>query len=219
MMPEGNYTISILFETVPEGVTETIVNRCREMGLYDPEKNNSAPRSSTPKEIDEEGAGNVRLRSRDIEFELSFDLKGLPGHWNGKSLMISVEARLFDYAEKNKKDLKLFVRSIEKLTKELSIIVDAAFVTSHPSLVTDEYMLGIYPEAQPIAENISNIPWLGIYNPETVEALGGVDRFMNAPAHRVEQLETGHVMVVATEDPFAVPDRELEKYLLENEGE
>ncbi|QLH80892.1 hypothetical protein [Halosimplex pelagicum] len=219
-MIEGPYMVRFLFETVSDTLVDDVITICTAHGLYDKERNEGDQKASMPDEIRKNKRGFIRLHYEDLSFKLSFDLESGGGHsWTEGSFNISTQSQVVNYTDKDDPKYRRFIEELVGLVSELASATRPTHVHAFGTQSsTNEFARGVIPQELPVAHDISNLPWLGVYNPETVDALGGIDRFTDAPAHRVERLETGHVMVVATEDPFAVPDRELEEYLLQNEN-
>lgn len=80
-------------------------------------------------------------------------------------------------------------------------------------IVTPEYCWGMLPQnhevtsqclptGRPIVEHIDTLSWISVFGPSLMEDLGGRDRVLATPAARVEEFETGHVLVVKTDEFF-----------------
>lgn len=66
---------------------------------------------------------------------------------------------------------------------------------------------------------LERIPWFGVYSTSLIDDLGGRDHVMGAPAWRVEELETGSILLIRTRAPWAHLGRDhpVDRYLLDGE--
>lgn len=82
---------------------------------------------------------------------------------------------------------------------------------------SDDHLSKVKPADWPILDHIEGVSWISVFGPSLVEDLGGRERMLEAPAARVEAFETGHVLVVKTEDFSARPrvTYTVAQYLLE----
>ncbi len=80
-----------------------------------------------------------------------------------------------------------------------------------------EHAVQYQPTERPIVEHIDSLSWVSVFGPTLVADLGGRDRVLSTPAARVEELETGHILVVKTADFFDYnfDGDAIDQYLLE----
>lgn len=61
----------------------------------------------------------------------------------------------------------------------------------------------VMPRQQPIANQIETVPWLTVLSEQLVAEFGGYDRVLETPAWRVEELDSGHVLIALMDNPVA----------------
>ncbi|PSQ28621.1 hypothetical protein BRD03_02730 [Halobacteriales archaeon QS_9_68_17] len=119
----------------------------------------------------------------------------------------------------------------EKVQKRVESITD--LVGGLAEVVEPEYVYGVLlvgmnphrglkPTGRPISENVERLPWISVLSDTIIEDFGGRKRVLDTPAWRVEELETGHVMIVKTNnpiDPTEGPSVSIDRYLLDGESE
>ena len=77
---------------------------------------------------------------------------------------------------------------------------------------------GLRPAERPISENIQRIPWILVLSEPTIDDFGGREYVLQTPAWKVEELPTGHILLVKTNNPTASTEKLTESpdsYLLD----
>lgn len=150
-----------------------------------------------------------------ITVGLTFN-RGESWDWNEPTLLVSLslERSHIDPGEEK--------RAVENRTDDLIAFIAALTKTIQPEYawgmhIPSEYETEFRPSERPITEHVDRLSWITVLAPSSVEELGGRDRVLATPADRVDELETGHVLVVKTATPFGY-DHEtdiVDRYLLE----
>ena len=112
------------------------------------------------------------------------------------------------------------VDAIVGLLLDIVELVNPAYAWSMLSIGTRPDR-GLRPMERPIIDDIARMSWLTVFSEELVEDLGGHDHVLETPAWRVETLESGHIVVIATDnptDPEYEPASAPEDHLLNREG-
>ena len=113
------------------------------------------------------------------------------------------------------------VDAIVGLLLDIVELIDPVYAWSMLSIGTRPDR-GLRPMERPIVDDISRMSWLTVFSEELVEDLGGLDHVLETPAWRVETLESGHIVVIATDNPTD-PSFELasdpEDHLLDGENQ
>ena len=92
------------------------------------------------------------------------------------------------------------VDAIVGLLLDIVELIDPVYAWSMLSIGTRPDR-GLRPMERPIVDDISRMSWLTVFSEELVEDLGGLDHVLETPAWRVETLESGHIVVIATDNP------------------
>lgn len=58
------------------------------------------------------------------------------------------------------------------------------------------------PTGEPLGEHVEDFGWLTVLSPTLVEALGGREHVLDAPAWRIDELDSGHVVLVQADHPL-----------------
>ncbi|WP_135829908.1 hypothetical protein [Halorussus halobius] len=77
---------------------------------------------------------------------------------------------------------------------------------------------GLRPVKRPISESIQRIPWILVLSEPTIDDFGGREYVLQTPAWMVEELPTGHILIVKTNnpvDPSESTESRLQSYLLD----
>lgn len=84
----------------------------------------------------------------------------------------------------------------------LAVAFDPALVTSYHShyFTNEPSAVEVIPQETPI--KLGHLPWFGIYGEELLEQFGGRERVLQTPAWRVQELETGSVLIIKTREPW-----------------
>lgn len=95
------------------------------------------------------------------------------------------------------------------LVEEMVLLVAPEFVWSG---ILDEVIIEARkPSGQPISDTISELGWITVISEHNLEQFGGREHVLATPAWRLDELESGHVMLVLGENPFD-PDPERKGY-------
>lgn len=113
-----------------------------------------------------------------------------------------------------------FTRTLLQLIRRLAVEFDPAYVTSYSSgqIHHGPSMTEVLPEETPI--ELGHLPWFGIYGEQLLDQFGGRERVLQTPSWRVEELETGSVLIIKTREPWENygRDQPADRYLLDGEG-
>lgn len=230
-------------ETVPDRLIETAIEQCVECGFDtikdggddyiqeyetvdhefgrnagDPnDGDTSSDLSNIATEISEAGEGTVTLWYNGIEFKLSFHVQsGQEWHIpkiNAKFWRVNITPNKKLTGEGAQDRINHFLKAIKSLTTEF----DPEFAYCD---ILDR-IEQVYPEERPIADQIEYIPWVTVLSPQLVEEFGGYERVLATPAWQVEELKSGHVLIVRTDNPVMPaegPRISSAEYLLEGKS-
>lgn len=241
-MGQNSYYICFQIDEVPSDPVETAVELCIDHGFdtiraggtgsiqryssdrYDRKRDaeghgeySGASLQTVSDEITEDGQGEVTLWHVGAEFTLHFDLQqDQPWHtpkvsasFNG--LHVAVDE------QRTRAEAQARIEDIIAVTAAITTRVDAEFVCGENLASLDD----VLPMEHPRVEQIERVPWLVVLSEPLVADFGGKERVLQTPAWRVEELDTGHVLIVRTDnpvDPTEGPSVSPEKYLLEGKS-
>lgn len=112
------------------------------------------------------------------------------------------------------------VETVVSLTGALATVVDPEYAWGEIS-TRGEFVTEQRPTTRPIHEDVDELGWITVLSPALVEQFGGRDRVLDAPARRVEELETGHVLIVKSDNPNESASRSsgsVDEFLLEGQS-
>ncbi len=104
------------------------------------------------------------------------------------------------------------------LIRRLSIALEPDYVSvGHPVKDVRPSPLEIMP-TEGVFE-IERLPWLSVYSPSLIDQFAWTDRISASPAWKVDQLDTGAVLLIKTQEPWADVSRDhpLDKHLLDGD--
>lgn len=193
-----------------------IIDKCLELGLV--------PKETQDTDIEE--AGDVRRQTvQDSEmvdfsydsatdFSITFNT-GKSWEWNEPRLLASLSiikglVEPDDIETVTEHRMNDFV----DIVAELMLIAKPEY--GWGMFIPSEYENEFRPADRPIREHVDRFSWITIIGPSLIDEFGGHDYILEAPAARVDELETGHIMLVKTDRFFDYDTREtaLEEYLL-----
>jgi len=174
----------------------------------------------TPKDSDE---NFVSLRYDEIT-EVSIDLnRGEKWDWNEPHILVSLWTMPLQThvdinpAQHTRQKVQNRVQAIIDLLVKLVVLTEPEYVWSRLAVGT-HYDEELRPMDRPITDNISKMSWFTVFSESVVEQLGGRERVLEAPAWRIDALETGHIVIIRANnptDPTEKPDTSPATYLLE----
>lgn len=214
-MADDPYWTCYLTDDLFEADVQRVFERCRQLG-FEPDADSAGA------VVDGDTAAVTLSLDEDADVSVYFNL-GEDWAWNEPRVVVSVSTMALDPAtevrpEQHTRDsVQERVDALVELTTELVALLDPEYVWGmlDAGPQPDE---GRRPTERPIADSIETLDWLTVLGPELVEALGGYERVTNAPGWRVEELKSGHVLVVATDNPVRpteTPPISVTEYLLE----
>lgn len=77
-----------------------------------------------------------------------------------------------------------------------------------------EYMADAHATGRPVVDHVDRIGWLTVMSPRVVDEFGGYERIRAAPADRITEYDTGHVLLRKTDSFLESSNPRLESYLL-----
>lgn len=104
-----------------------------------------------------------------------------------------------------------YVNTFLNLIERLVTVLDVVFAKAECGIEIN------LPSERPIADHLEYLPWLTVFSERNVEELGGYERVIAAPVWKVEKLDSGHVLLVKSNNPFSStesPAVSPEEYLL-----
>lgn len=160
----------------------------------------------------DEGAGfQLYWQNGPGRVSVGFNYKEIPEHF----LDISTRREIF-VPDDDEGEYTGLIGAVVELVRALAIKLDPYYVAS-PDL---ELIQADPTEVMPTTTEfeLERIPWLGVYSSSLIDELGGREHVMSAPAWRVEELETGSILLIRTRAPWADlgPDHPVDRHLLKN---
>jgi hypothetical protein len=210
------YYICSLSESLTTARRADIIDRCLELGLV--------PKGA--QDIDLEEAEDVPRQTAQHSEMVDFSYDSLTDisitfnineswQWNEPRLLASlsiikglVEPDDIETVTEHR------INDFVDIVAELMLIVKPEYAWG--MFIPSEYEDQFRPADRPIQEHVDQFSWITIIGPSLIDGFGGRDYILEAPAARVDELETGHIMLVKTERFFDHDTREtaLEEYLL-----
>jgi hypothetical protein len=85
-------------------------------------------------------------------------------------------------------------------------LVETAVKSTDPGYSFGKYMAPVSPRVVPTADDIYDnryreVFWLNVFDEEAINSIG-YETVMDSPAWRVTELDSGHVVVVAADNPI-----------------
>lgn len=218
-MADDPYNICYLRGPVSESDIRDVVLSCSDTEFQFREEVGSIHDYVDAKIDDEDTTFEFRY-DEVLEVDLFFN-HGEEWDWNDPKLLVSFSTMALDSSVRFQGYTKSHVRNrleallelIEAITRSIDPVYAWGMVLRGPS--PDE---GLRPSERPISESIERLSWITVFSDSLVEDFGGRERVLRTPAWRVEELDTGHVMIVRTDnpvDPAEGPSVSPEAYLLE----
>lgn len=158
----------------------------------------------------EEGLLRLYWKDGPGDVSVAFPYEPIPDSF----LEISTRRTVF-FPETDEGEYEGFTGAVVELARQLAIEHEPHYVVS-PDL---EMEMGVDPtDVIPMTTDfrLERIPWFGVYSPSLVENLGGREHVLNTPAWRVEELDTGSIMLIRTRTPYANTGRDcpVDRHLL-----
>jgi hypothetical protein len=221
MTADLRYGVGFVVHDRPQDFVSGVFERSIDLG-FEPEDNPSddPPAGVIQSDIDDIRSnrfGTVCL-SYGCLVDFIFDLEADKQEFWGKSaLSVDADMEAFgrELSESFTKNGRTFVEAVLELVRQITTFAEPEYVYSN--CPTDNDAMAVVPEEPPVHENISKIPWVAVFSPPTVDALGGRDHVLETPAYLVEELDTGHVLLVRRSHPVGPadePDDSAEDHLL-----
>ena len=197
--------ISVYFYSQDQPVYQELVDRtlsiCAEMELAE-HPSDSEPLD--PEDVTLSDKNRVTVYPEDREITLRF-----PGDdWDGSInsvLKLSVDATRLVAADRDSAPgytgpARVFV----DLIRRLAVALDPYYVSTFNRAIMDGEIAptpqAVLPLETPL--ELKRVPWLGVYSQSLIDRFGGRKRVLDTPAWRVEELDTGSILVITTRIPF-----------------
>lgn len=240
---DERYTVAYIGGGTPD--VQAVVDRCLDIGLTLTEDGRTdvceecvvrpgpgefevledVPLEPAIEQLEGAHAGSLKLwyeQSPSTHLTVGFQLDQ-DRRWNDGPLRISFQTLPLDPGG----ELDPEFHAASKIQTRVSVIVD--LIATLAECYDPEYawgMLGtgqrpgegLRPTGRPISEHVDELGWVTVLSEPLVDAFGGRERVLDTPAWKVQELETGHVVIVKTDNPVEptdVPSISSEEYLLE----
>lgn len=245
-MMDERYLINYLSDETPD--MKAIVDRCLELGLTTSQDgrtdvcsdytvgdlldgNDDIDGDDRQKIVDEISAvgGEITFwygQESDTTASVSVSKSDEP-EWSDHKVGLSLQTMPLDPSvdfgegRYTREKVQKRVESITDLVGGLAEVVEPEYVYGMLLVGTKPHR-GLKPTGRPISENVERLSWISVLSDPIIEDFGGRERVLDTPAWRVEELETGHVMIVKTNnpiDPTEGPSVSVDRYLLDGESE
>lgn len=224
-MRDEPYVICFLTDDLSSEKAEQAINRCLNVG-FGLEGNKGIEEVLDAEPLGEKDTITARLQYDNLfRLTVSFNL-GNDWAWNSPRLLLRFSTKdVFTQVDMNKTDyerkrIQERVLIILELVRHLAALADPTYGWSF-LMIGQSPDSGLRPTDRPISENIDQFGWLTVLDDSLIESFGGREHIRAAPAWSVEELESGHMMIVRTDnpaDPTFEPSGSLETHLLDGEG-
>ncbi|MCJ0618131.1 hypothetical protein JZX76_00875 [Haloarcula hispanica] len=165
------------------------------------------------------GLGDVLLLHADeTEFRIRFEPDDEIERRLKRFLGLSTSARYLVGTDEHGDQYEGYTATFVDLIRRLSIALEPDYVSvGHPVKDVRPSPLEIMP-TEGVFE-IERLPWLSVYSPSLIDQFGWTDRISASPAWKVDQLDTGAVLLIKTQEPWADVSRDhpLDKHLLDGD--
>lgn len=225
-MNDDQYDIWFLTEEFSTDTAEQVVETCLDTG-FSLAGNENVEEVLPSEPLGDKGAVSIDLQYDDILIMgLSFNL-GSGWDWNDPRLGISFSMMDVSTDVDLKPDAHVRSRVQERIhalletVRELVVLTNPEYAWGMLRVGQNPHK-GLRPTDRPISDNVDRFGWVTVLAEPIIADFGGRDHVLDAPAWSVEELETGHILIVRTDnpaDPTYQPSHSLEEYLLEAEVE
>lgn len=217
-MADDPYNICFLTDPLSVDDVRDVARRCSDAG-FRWEGEADSLQAYVDASLDEESA-TLEFRYDDVlEVSLFFNC-GPDWEWNDPKLLVSFSVMALDtnvefsgYTPQQVRDrISALLDLIRTLTRTVDPEYGWGMLVQGPAPDT-----GLRPTERPISDQIERLSWITVLSKSLVAAFGGRERVLRTPAWRVEELDTGHVLIVRTDnpvDPTEGPPGAPEQYLL-----
>lgn len=216
---EGIADASFLFTEAPPGeqlVDETLAV-CADIGLSAVGDSHVDSRDATI-EFDDAGAARTRLYWREVKRPISLSLQFDPEPGPEPSLRIACNPDYITGADFDGTNYTGFTGVYVELVRDLSVALETMYACSrHADPHTKASPEEVWPTAPSF--NLERVPWLSVFSASLIERLGWTDRIRETPAWRVKPLESGHILLLKTSEPWENegPDHPVDRYLFDGD--
>ncbi|WP_226023707.1 hypothetical protein [Halomicrobium salinisoli] len=131
---------------------------------------------------------------------------------------ISLQTPQFDPRHKDRSLCRTRVEELLDLVEQLTVLIDPIYVWSGTLEAVHDHQ-SMIPEGRPIVSHVDELLWLTVMSPTVVEEFGGREHVLATPAWRVDELDSGHVLLVLQDhpyDPAESIERSPEEHLLDS---
>jgi len=165
-------------------------------------------------EITDDGKGMVDLwYDEQLGFSVTFDFGPeseqftVPRANSGIDdyvIQISFDPISLDYTKEwdgyDRDRVRKRIETIIEMTAEITEAVAPAYVWSFTDIGTYRPQ-GPIPDEYPLEETIEALGWLTVLSEQMIANLGGREHVLETPAWEVKPLDSGHILIVATDNP------------------
>lgn len=88
-----------------------------------------------------------------------------------------------------------------ELVAEVVSVVDPQYVWSSVYKGHESFERFV-PDDHPIAEHVDNLSWITVMSEQVTKQFGGLEHVLETPAWQVRELDSGHIMLVLSADPY-----------------
>lgn len=207
-MPGNAYDIHFLTGDLGPAITDHLANRFGDHEF-------ASVKEKTQRKIDVQYDDNESIL---VSFNLGEDWQ-----WNEPRVLMTVSPYPLK-ADKLGESTNARTKVRDRVEKILTLVTDIVEITAPEYVYSAQdhgagSYRGVRPLERPIVDNISKMNWLTVFSEPLISELGGRERVLNTPAWRVEELDSGHIMIVKTDNPAyptVEPVVDPVEYLLED---
>lgn len=122
------------------------------------------------------------------------------------SASIGFATKWFDTQVWSEETIAENIETVLSLVTEMVPLVAPEFAWS--GIIDETILTARKPSDRPIRDTIEHLGWVTIMSDRVVDQFGGREHVLETPAWRTKEFDTGHVLLVLSDDPFD-PDPEL----------
>lgn len=115
--------------------------------------------------------------------------------------------------ETEKRIVRERLELLYSIVSDVIEVVEPDYGWSAPGNAFEE-MADSHATGRPVVDHVDRIGWLTVLSPSVVDEFGGYERIRAAPADRITEYDTGHVLLRKTDSSLESSNPRLESYLL-----
>jgi len=127
--------------------------------------------------------------------------------WTVAKTTIGFQTTVLDPCVQDEATVKTRVDEIFEAAVSIATVTEPAFAWSAITDENEQYER-VKPSARPISDHVDDLSWLTVMSPEVIKQFGGREHVLNTPAHRIRELDTGHIVLLLEDHPYEPTERQ-----------